>query len=65
MDKININYNEKLLEDKKIFDSFAKELDKLYPKQVTFNLSKKNSFDLYLILIQLRLASYQPRLYCV
>ena len=47
MDKININYNEKLVEDKKIFDSFTKELNKLYPNQVTFNLSKNNSFDLY------------------
>ena len=47
MDKININYNEKLLEDKKIFDSFTKELNKLYLNQVTFNLSKNNSFDLY------------------
>ena len=47
VDKININYNEKVLEDKKIFDSFTKELNKLYPNQVTFNLSKNNSFDLY------------------
>tara|TARA_B100000953_G_C17787838_1_gene347780 strand:- start:179 stop:601 length:423 start_codon:yes stop_codon:yes gene_type:complete len=47
MNKIDINYNKKLVTDKKIFESYMTSLQKLYPNQVTFNLSKVSAFDLY------------------
>jgi len=46
MNKITINYNEKLITDKKAFNSYVKNLKNLYPSQVTFNLSSKHAFDL-------------------
>jgi len=46
MNKITINYNEKLITDKKLFNSYVKNLKNLYPGQVTFILSSKHAFDL-------------------
>jgi len=46
MNKIIINYNEKLITDKKLFNSYVKNLKNLYPGQVTFILSSKHAFDL-------------------
>ena len=46
MNAIKINYNTKILKDKKIFKSYMKDLDKLYPGQVDFNESKNHAFDL-------------------
>ena len=46
MNKITINYNKKLISDKKTFKSYVENLQDLYPNQVSFNLSTKNSFDL-------------------
>ena len=46
MNNITINYNKKLIFDKKTFKSYVENLQDLYPNQVSFNLSTKNSFDL-------------------
>ena len=47
MNKINISYNSKLVVDKKIFQSYIKDLESLYSDQVTFTDSKENDFNLY------------------
>ena len=46
MNKITINYNEKIIADKKVFESYVKNLKSLYPSQVTFNVSNKHAFNL-------------------
>jgi len=46
MNEIIINYNEKIIADKKVFDSYVKNLKSLYPSQVTFNVSSKHAFNL-------------------
>tara|TARA_B100001250_G_scaffold221987_1_gene190385 strand:+ start:1582 stop:1929 length:348 start_codon:yes stop_codon:yes gene_type:complete len=46
MNEITINYNEKIIADKKVFESYVKNLKSLYPSQVTFNVSNKHAFNL-------------------
>ena len=46
MNEIIINYNEKIIADKKVFESYVKNLKSLYPSQVTFNVSNKHAFNL-------------------
>tara|TARA_B100001175_G_scaffold150238_1_gene127324 strand:+ start:359 stop:706 length:348 start_codon:yes stop_codon:yes gene_type:complete len=46
MNEITINYNEKIIADKKVFESYVKNLKNLYPSQVTFNVSNKHAFNL-------------------
>ena len=46
MHKITINYNEKIIADKKVFESYVKNLKSLYASQVTFNVSNKYAFNL-------------------
>ena len=47
MNKINISYNSKLIEDKKLFKSYVEDLESLFSDQVTFTDSKENDFNLY------------------
>lgn len=46
MNEITINYNEKIIADKKVFESYVKNLKSLYASQVTFNVSNKYAFNL-------------------
>ena len=46
MNEITINYNEKIIADKKVFESYVNNLKSLYPSQVTFNVSNKHAFNL-------------------
>ena len=46
MNEITINYNEKIIADKKVFESYVKNLKSLYASQVTFNVSNKHAFNL-------------------
>ncbi len=46
MNEITINYNEEIIADKKVFESYVKNLKSLYPSQVTFNVSNKHAFNL-------------------
>ena len=46
MNEITINYNEKIIADEKVFESYVKNLKSLYPSQVTFNVSNKHAFNL-------------------